>query len=160
MIEAEPWLESLNKSNGHDFANKVLFDHASGDDCILTEEMHMRHSHDPDEDDHSHDLRPLIKERAAALEGEPRPGKELYEALSQLLVEKKVVSQEEIRDMSEPLVVAGKKLNGASLIARAWTDAEFEERLLSDAAAAAAAAELGFVIRHIKSQRTDCSYSL
>ena len=39
--------------------------------------------------------------------------------------------------MPERLVVAGKTLDGVSLVARAWTDPAFEERFLSDAGAAA-----------------------
>lgn len=145
VIEAEvyePWLEPSDSPTGHEFANQLLFDHTSGEDCI--QHAHLDdHAHDHNHHEHSHDPRPLVEERAANLESEPRPGKELYEALIRVLIEKDVVSFEEIRVMSEHLVMAGKNLNGASLVVKAWTDAAFEERLLSDAAAAAS--EIGII---------------
>lgn len=144
VIEAEvyePWLEASAESSGNDFESIGNVHH--GSDCINANGSSSSHAHDHiqhhdhSHHDHSHDPRHLVEERAAKLEGKPRPGKELHSALMKVLLEKSVVSQDEVREMSERLVMAGKTLNGASLVARAWADPAFEERLLSDAAAAA-----------------------
>ncbi len=79
-----------------------------------------------------------MEERASRLEGKPRPGKELYSALVKVLLEKDIILQDEVRKMAERLVTARETLKSASIVARAWTDPDFEERFLSDAAAAAA----------------------
>ncbi|KAL9188376.1 hypothetical protein ACHAXT_006754 [Thalassiosira profunda] len=132
----EPWLEASAESSGHDFEGNVLFDHSDeGSDCI---DFVHDHDHSHSHHDHSHSPRPIVEERAATLEGGPRPGKELYSALVKVLTEKRIVTPEEITAMSENLVMAGKTLNGAALVARAWTDPAFEERLLTDAPSAAA----------------------
>lgn len=124
----EPWLDASHRGDGHDF-DGALFDHRhDGSDC----------SHEHHHDDHSHDSRPLLEKRAVSLEGEPRPGKELYHTLVKVLSQKSVISPGQIREMSEKLVMAGKTLNGASLVAKAWADPLFEQRLLKDPPSAAA----------------------
>lgn len=128
----EPWLERSSEKSGRDFGG-VLFDHThDGSDCS------HNHSHEHDHNDHSHDPRPLVEERAVSLEGVPRPGKELFSALMKVLTDKCNITHGQVREMSERLAMAGKTLNGASLIAKAWVDASFEERLLLYAPAAAA----------------------
>ncbi len=57
-------------------------------------------------------------------------------ALEELLVEKGVVSREEVRAGIDWLV-SRTPADGARLVARAWTDAAFKARLLADARAAA-----------------------
>ena len=147
VIEAEvyePWLETSTFSKGNDFENEALFDHSSGNDCIPDFENSHSHSHSHshhhhhDGNDHSHDPRPLVEERAAIKEGEARPGKDLYDALSQLLIQKGLVSAAAIQLMVEQLEMAGQQLHGASLVVRAWMDSAFAERLLEDAPEAAA----------------------
>ena len=141
----EPWLEASAESSGHDFvgAEKNLFDHThDGSDCIndtsdISSSDHA-HDHSHDHHDHSHDPRPMVEERAANLEGESRPGKELYAALTKVLIDNDIITPDEVREMSEKLVMAGKTLNGAALVARAWMDPAFERRLLNDAPTAAA----------------------
>jgi nitrile hydratase len=61
-------------------------------------------------------------------EGRPQAGKELFNALYQIVLDKGLVSRDEIRAMVEGLDTAGKKLNGATLIIKAWMDAEFKKR--------------------------------
>ena len=56
--------------------------------------------------------------------------------LEELLVEKGLVKREEIRRAID-LLVSRTPADGARLVARAWTDPEFKERLLVDARAAA-----------------------
>jgi nitrile hydratase subunit alpha len=87
------------------------------------------HEHDHDDDDHHHP-RPLtpVEVRAGALE--------------ELLVEKGLVQ----REMIDAVVGMYEKdigpMNGARVVARAWTDPAYKARLLADGTAAIA--ELGF----------------
>ena len=117
------------------YEESVLFDHGSGSDCI--DDHHHGHSHAHD-DAHSHAPRPLVETRAAKAEGRPSPGKELFQALIKILTEKGLVELSEVRQMAERLVMAGQDLNGATLVAKAWLDDAFKERLLRDAGSAAA----------------------
>lgn len=133
----EHWMERSEESSGHAYSNLAdrLFNHNSGADCDHSH--HHGHGHHT----HVHEPRPLVEQRAIEREGSPRPGQQLHRVLYKLLVQKGIVSADEIRLMSERLETAGQRLQGASLVARAWSDPAFEERLLADAPAAAA--ELG-----------------
>ena len=77
--------------------------------------------------DHSHD--PITAD------GEP-PAAARARALEELLVEKAVVQREDVRRTIDRLV-SRSPADGARLVARAWVDPEFKERLLTDARAAA-----------------------
>jgi nitrile hydratase subunit alpha len=57
-------------------------------------------------------------------------------ALEALLVEKGVIAREDVRELVDWLV-SRTPADGARLVARAWTDPAFRERLLADARAAA-----------------------
>ena len=128
----EPWLELSDGKPGYDYSGP-LFDHSTkGADCT---------DHTHDHRSHRHEDRHLVEKRAAKLEVEPRPGKELFSALVNVVFEKGIVSPAEINTMVERLTMAGQNLHGASLVARAWTDPQFEERLLNDPSSAAS--ELG-----------------
>jgi nitrile hydratase alpha subunit len=80
-----------------------------------------------DEHDHSHE--PIT------VDGEP-PAAARARALEQLLVEKGVLSREDVRRAVDRLV-SRNPADGARLVARAWADSEFKQRLLADARAAA-----------------------
>ena len=67
--------------------------------------------------------------------GEP-PAAARVRALEELLVERGVVTRDEVRRRIDWLV-SRSPADGARLVARAWVDAEFKERLLTDARAAA-----------------------
>jgi nitrile hydratase len=148
MVEVEVyehWLEPAEQATGHSFEDEILFDHTSGDDCAVVDHdsthahSHSHHHHGGDEEDvHVHEARPTVESRAIQREGPPTPGKELFQTLYQLLLKKGIVSSDEVRLMCERMDTAAQKLDGASLVVKAWTDPEFEERLLSDAASAAA----------------------
>ena len=86
----------------------------------------MSHGHDHPHEPVGHDGEPPSAARARALE--------------ELLVEKGVVSRETVREGIDWLV-SRSPANGARLVARAWVDPAFRERLLADARQAAA--ELG-----------------
>jgi len=77
--------------------------------------------------DHSHD--PITAD------GEP-PAAARARALEELLVEKAVVQREGVRRNIDR-IVSRSPADGARLVARAWVDTEFKERLLADARAAA-----------------------
>ena len=77
--------------------------------------------------DHAHD--------AVTHAGEP-PAAARIRALEELLVEKGVIEREHIRERVDWLV-SRSPADGARLVARAWIDPEFKERLLIDARAAA-----------------------
>lgn len=82
-------------------------------------------------DDHDHPHEPITSS------GEP-PAAARARALEELLVEKGVVRPEDIRAGIDWLV-SRSPADGARLVARAWIDPDFKERLLADARAAALA---------------------
>ena len=88
----------------------------------------MSHEHhDHDDHDHAHD--------PVTTAGEP-PAAARVRALEALLVEKGVVTHEELRRRIDWLV-SRTPADGARLVARAWVDDAFRERLLADAREAA-----------------------
>lgn len=82
----------------------------------------MSHDHD-----HAHDPITTASEPPAAAR---------VRALADLLVEKGVVAREDIRERIDWLV-SRSPADGARLVARAWVDDDFKQRLLDDARAAA-----------------------
>ncbi len=86
---------------------------------------HEHHGHDGH--DHTHD--------PVTTAGEP-PAAARVRALETLLVEKGVVTREELRRRIDWLV-SRTPADGARLVARAWLDDAFRERLLADAREAA-----------------------
>ena len=85
----------------------------------------MSHEHH----DHDHDHDPI------ATSGEP-PAAARTRALEELLVEKGVVTRDELRRRIDWLV-SRTPADGARLVAHAWVDDAFRQRLLSDAREAA-----------------------
>lgn len=83
-------------------------------------------------DHHDHDHVSHAGEPAAATRAR---------ALAELLLEKEVVSQDEIRARIDWLA-SRTPADGARLVARAWVDEQFKERLLADARSAALELEL------------------
>jgi len=79
--------------------------------------------------DHDHPHEPITPD------GEP-PAAARARALEELLVEKGLVQREDVRSSIDWLV-SRSPADGSRLVARAWVDAEFKERLLADARAAA-----------------------
>ena len=85
------------------------------------------HDHDHDHDhDHPHE----------SIAGDESPIATRARALEELLVEKGVVQREDVRRNVDWLV-SRSPADGARLVARAWVDPDFKERLLADARAAA-----------------------
>jgi nitrile hydratase len=79
--------------------------------------------------DHDHPHEPITTD------GEPEAARRAR-ALERLLVDKGVVTREQVREGIDWLV-SRTPADGARLIARAWVDPAFKERLLADARAAA-----------------------
>ena len=137
----EHWLEPSATNQGHLYEDIPLLNHDDdGKDC---NHSHHHHGDGDVNEDHSHDPRPDVEYRAVKLEtegygnrgGEGRlahPGKEVFRALTKLLVEKELISYEEIRTMSNKLENSGQQLHGAALIVEAWMDPEFQEQLIQD----------------------------
>jgi nitrile hydratase alpha subunit len=84
--------------------------------------------------DHGHEHEPVTSN------GEP-PAAARARALEELLVEKGVLTREEVRRPIDWLV-SRNPADGARLVARAWVDSAFRERLLDDAREAALEAGL------------------
>src|SRR5437016_4791324 len=84
----------------------------------------MTHDHE-----HDHPHAPITNAAEPAAAARAR-------ALEELLVEKGVVTREDVRQGIDWLV-SRSPANGARLVARAWVDADFKARLLEDARAAA-----------------------
>ena len=78
--------------------------------------------------DHDHPHEPIA--------GDEGPAAARARALEELLVEKGVVQREDVRRNVDWLV-SRSPADGARLVARAWVDPAFKERLLEDARAAA-----------------------
>jgi nitrile hydratase len=79
--------------------------------------------------DHDHDHAPITSA------GEPAAAARVR-ALEELLVEKGVVTREDVHAQVDWLV-SRTPADGARLVARSWVDPEFKQRLLADARAAA-----------------------
>jgi nitrile hydratase len=83
---------------------------------------HDHHDHDHDHDPIGHDDEPAVATRVRELES--------------VLVEKGVITREDLRKRIDWLV-SRDPADGARLVARAWVDPEFKQRLLADAREAA-----------------------
>jgi len=95
----------------------------------MTQAPHSHHDHGGHHHDHDHDHQPDDKVHSYY--------QLLGVALKELLIEKGVVTADEVRaalERRDTITPA----NGAKVIARAWTDPAYKERLLSDANAAVA----------------------
>jgi nitrile hydratase alpha subunit len=83
------------------------------------------------EHDHDHD-----HPHAPITNGDEPAAAARVRALEELLVEKGVIAREDVRRRIDWLV-SRSPADGARLVARAWLDSEFKQRLLADARAAA-----------------------
>jgi nitrile hydratase len=98
----------------------------------------MSDSHVHDHHDHPHDVTQHDPE-AAERNRLPPYGKRMY-AIRDLLIEKGVLTADEVQHEID-YMEARTPANGARLVARAWVDSEFKQRLLDDPKGACA--ELG-----------------
>jgi nitrile hydratase alpha subunit len=93
------------------------------------------HDHDHDGHGHDHDVTQHDPE-AAERNKVPYYGKRIY-AIRDLLIEKGILTRAEIQAQIE-YMEARTPANGARLVARAWVDPAFKQRLLDDPKAACA----------------------
>jgi nitrile hydratase len=91
----------------------------------------MMHDHD-----HDHDAHAPIEDGRGMRESEKR-----VRAMQALLIEKGIITADEVRQQEEALDAVNPAM-GAQVVARAWMDAAYKERLLADAKSAVE--ELGF----------------
>jgi nitrile hydratase len=80
-------------------------------------------------DDHDHPHEPITN-------GDEPPAAARARTLEQLLIEKGAISREDVRERIDWLV-SRSPADGARLVARAWIDPDFKQRLLADARSAA-----------------------
>lgn len=87
----------------------------------------MTNDHDHDHDDHKPDAREVLPENSRH--------ELMAKALRELLIEKGLITADEVRAMIEQLESPGVHL-GARIVARAWKDPDYRARLLADGKAA------------------------
>jgi len=90
--------------------------------------MQMSEHHHDHDHGHDHDGKPIQEDALPSLEAQI-----LETAVRELLIEKGVVSGDEIRRAIEFMDTRGESL-GAKIVVRAWTDPEFKELLLTQSA--------------------------
>ncbi len=93
------------------------------------------HDHGHDHAGHGHDVSQHDPE-AAERNKVPYWGKRIY-AIRDLLIEKGILTAEDVQDELD-YMEARTPANGARMVARAWVDSAYKERLLSDPKAACA----------------------
>ena len=91
---------------------------------------HHHHDHDHSHATHTHDGKLIQNDDRPPIEAET-----LETAVRELLLEKGVISADEIRQAIEMMDKRGPDL-GAKIVARAWVDDDFKRRLLSEGDAA------------------------
>jgi len=101
---------------------------------------HEGHSHDHDHD-HAHDP------HEGVTPDDPRPR---ARALQSLLIEKELVSTDAIDEAITAYEQEIGPLNGARVVARAWADDAFRERLLADADDALAEFDFDVGVQHVE----------
>lgn len=132
--------------------------HTSGVDCATAHQAHYscpdhnhahkhahehahEHTHDSamaaEDPAHAHLSRAEAEVVAVDAEGAPRPAEVVHHALVRLCLRHGLASRERLRQVMSAIETAGVKLHGAKLVARAWVDDGFRERLLADGNAAA-----------------------
>ncbi|MGE5147672.1 MAG: nitrile hydratase subunit alpha [Candidatus Eiseniibacteriota bacterium] len=104
------------------------------------------HDHDHDHDHHDHDHGPAHTPRSFQpdLEDQPQSDYQFLEvAVRELLIEKGIITPEGVRKAIEAMDARGPHL-GAAMVARAWVDPAYKQRLLANGSAAAR--ELGLEV--------------
>ena len=97
------------------------------------------HTHDGHDHDHGH----------ADPAGDPDDLKSRTRALQSLLLEKDLISMASINDVLELFETEVGPMNGARVVARAWSDPDFKSRLLEDANDALDGFDFGIGQQHL-----------
>lgn len=106
----------------------------------LHDSGHSDHTHGHDHG-HEHLAREDVEQAAVDKEGGECPGERISEALIRVLADRGMVTRDGVRRAVEAVDSVGTQAEGPRLVARAWVDDAFRQRLLQDSGAAAA--ELG-----------------
>lgn len=121
----------------------VIADRDQTAHAALSEHSHSHeHSHEHGhEHKHGHDHHHTASTSAsttcaASVQDEITPGQVVAETLLRLLTDLQVIQTEKVHQTIDKLESAGRRLTGATLVARAWKDAAFKARLLANPAAA------------------------
>ena len=125
----EPWLQA--EADPEEPDNNVTLDTSAHADAVVD---HGDHVHDTRDDTEAESI------RREMLTEDPL-GQRMAEVLIQVLKNVSILDTRTLMDVVEMMDSKGKMLLGQRLVARAWTDQEFKERLLEDGNTAAA--ELG-----------------
>ena len=132
------------EGNENDTIDVEIYQHwlmpASQTDCSIEEKEqschelasdHEHHDHDHDHD-HIHEARAIVEQTAVDREGSPLPVQHLAESLVSALIDKNVITSEELRKQIETNQMAGIEQRGANIVVEAWLNPEFKERLLNE----------------------------
>jgi len=74
-----------------------------------------------------------VEQAACDVEAEDTLGKYIAEILVQQCIQRGIVTQSELTASLEKVDLLGTKFEGPRIVARAWSDAAFKQRLLADA---------------------------
>ncbi len=105
------------------------------------------HNHDHDGNDHDHDHDGAHHDHDHA--GDPDELKSRTRALQSLLLEKGLISIESVNEVLELFETEVGPMNGARVVARAWSDPEFKRLLLEDANAAIDELDFEIGLQHL-----------
>uniref|UniRef100_A0A7S0RZI6 nitrile hydratase n=1 Tax=Chlamydomonas leiostraca TaxID=1034604 RepID=A0A7S0RZI6_9CHLO len=140
-LRAAGGLVHKEEAGAHGHHGHHHHDHDHHDHHEHEHEHGHAHDHGDGSAPHVHEARCVVEQNAVDKEGEDSERRRLAEALVRALVDKGVVNLQELREGVEVMDARGRQAGGARLVARAWVDPAFKQRLLQDAGAAAA--ELG-----------------
>jgi hypothetical protein len=145
---AQPWMDHVGDSRTGMIPDIIEPSQMAVQDCAQqvlktnSDNNHHHHNHHHDHhshDNHVHEARFQVEANAVGLESsdETHPYKPLADAIVVALTTADVITMTELRTTLEAVDGFGKDLAGPRLVAKAWTDSAFKQRLLDDAAAAA-----------------------
>lgn len=127
------------EGNENDTIDVEIYQHwlmaASETEPLIEEHCHelaLDHKHDDHEHDHIHEARATVEQTAVDREGNPLPVQHLAESLVGALINKKIITSEELRKQIETNQMAGIEQRGANIVVEAWLNPEFKERLLNE----------------------------
>lgn len=101
---------------------------------IVNEPHHHDHDHHHEhgEHDHVHEKRQEIEQNAVEREGKPGSVQNLAETLITVLISKQIITKQELRRAIEIRESDAAEMRGVRVVAKAWMDEEFKQRLLAD----------------------------
>lgn len=137
------WLEPSSEERAHK-KHKHHHEHPHDHEHSHDHEHHHEHSHGHgeshshakggviDHGDHTHDARTLTEQKAVDNEGDDSERRKLSEAFIRVLNARKIITLDELRESVEAVDAWGAKAEGPRIVAKAWVDPDFKERLLRD----------------------------